>query len=104
MVRENSGVNQSIVAVAGSVAQPIVYTKSYARLTGNKCYKCGELGHQSSTCPKQATKNLVVAEEGEAEGEQEGKKVYNDADPYAYDPNKVQEDEEGMPIRRSLVI
>ena len=46
----------------------------------------------------------MVAEEGEAEGEQEGKKVYNDADPYAYDPNRVQEDEESMPIRRSLVI
>ena len=48
--------------------------------------------------------NLVVVEEGKAKGEQEGKKVYNDADPYAYDPNEVQEDEEGMPIRRSLVI
>ena len=46
----------------------------------------------------------MVAEEGEAEGEQEGKEVYNDADPYAYNPNEVQEDGEGMPIRRSLVI
>ena len=48
--------------------------------------------------------NLVVAEEGEAEGEQEDEEVYNDADPYAYDPNEVQEDEEGMPLGRSLVI
>ena len=49
--------------------------------------------------------NLVVAEEGEVEGEQEGKEVYNDADPYAYDPNEVQEDEEGMPLgdRKSVV-
>ena len=30
--------------------------------------------------------NLVVAEEGEVEGEQEGEEVYNDIDPYAYDP------------------
>ena len=36
--------------------------------------------------------NLVVAEEGEVDGEQEGEEVYNDVDPYAYDPNEVQED------------
>ena len=30
--------------------------------------------------------------------------MYNDVDPYAYDPNEVQEDEEGMPLGRSSVI
>ena len=30
--------------------------------------------------------------------------MYNDADPYAYDLNDVQEDEEGVPLGRSLVI
>ena len=40
--------------------------------------------------------NLVMVEEGEAKGEQEGEKVYNDVDLYAYDPNEVQEDEEGV--------
>ena len=30
--------------------------------------------------------------------------MYNDANPYAYDPNEVQEDEEGVPLGRSLVI
>ena len=45
-----------------------------------------------------------MAEEGEVEGEQEGEEVYNDVDPYAYDPNEVQEDEEGMPLGQSLVI
>ena len=30
--------------------------------------------------------------------------MYNDVDPYAYDPNEVQEDEEGMPLGRFLVI
>ena len=75
-----------------------------ARLIGNKCYKCRELGHRSSTYPKQAAVNLVVAEEGEANSEQEGEEVYNDANPYAYDPNKVQKDEEGVPLGRSLVI
>ena len=48
--------------------------------------------------------NLVVVEEGEAKGEQEGEKVYNDVDLYAYDPNEVQEDEEGVPLGRFLVI
>ena len=48
--------------------------------------------------------NLVVAEEGEAKGEHKGEEVYNDDDPYAYDPSEVQEDEEGVPLERSLVI
>ena len=48
--------------------------------------------------------NVVVAEEGETNGEQEGEKVCNDTDPCAYDPNKVQEDEKGMSLGRSLVV
>ena len=47
--------------------------------------------------------NLVVAKEGEVDGEQEGEEAYN-ADLYAYDPNEVDEDEEGVPLGRSLVI
>ena len=89
-------------------AQPIANANPYARPTGNKCYRCGELGYRSNTCLKQATVNLVVAKKGEAKGEQDseedGEKVYNDADPYAYNPNEVQEDEEGVLLGRSLVI
>ena len=48
--------------------------------------------------------NLVVAEEGEVVSEQEGEKVYNDVDLYAYNLYDIQEDEEGMPSGRSLVI
>ena len=48
--------------------------------------------------------NLVEAKEGEAVGEQEGEEVDNDANPYAFDPNNVQKDEENMPLGRSLVI
>ena len=33
--------------------------------------------------------NLVVAEQGETEGEQEGEEVYNDANPYTFNPNEV---------------
>ncbi|KAL0016068.1 hypothetical protein SO802_003137 [Lithocarpus litseifolius] len=74
VVRENSSVNQSIVAIASFVVQSIANTNPYAKPTGNKCYVCKELGHRSSTFPKQATMNLVVAEEGEVEGEKEGKR------------------------------
>ena len=104
VARENNGVNQPIVAVACFAAQPIANANPYDRPTGNKCYRCGEPGHWFSSCPKRAAVNLVVAEEGEVEGEQEGEEVYNDVDPYAYDPNEVQEDEEGMPLGQSLVI
>ena len=48
--------------------------------------------------------NLVVAEKGKVDGEQKGEEVYNDVDPYAWDPNEVQEDEEGVSLGRSLVI
>ena len=48
--------------------------------------------------------NVVVVEEGETNGEQEGEEVCNDTDPCAYDPNEVQEDEEGVPLGRFLVI
>ena len=69
VVRENNGVIQSIMAVIGSTGQLIANANPYARPTKNKCYKCGELGYQSSTCLKQAVVNLVVAEESEEEGE-----------------------------------
>ena len=48
--------------------------------------------------------NLVVIEEGEVKDEQEGEEEYSDVDPYTYDLNEIQEDEEGVPLGRSLVI
>ena len=69
VARENSGVNQSTVAVVGSVVQPIANANPYARPTRNKCYRCGEPGHRSSICLKRVAMNLVMAEEGKVEGE-----------------------------------
>ena len=69
VARENSGVNQSTMVVAGSAAQPIANANPYTRPIGNKCYRCGEPGHRSSTCPKRAAVNLMVAEDGEVDGE-----------------------------------
>ena len=80
VARENNGVNQSTVAVTGSVAQPIANANPYARTIGNKFYRCGEPGHRSSTCLKRVVVNLVVAEEGEVDCEQEGEEVYTDVD------------------------
>ena len=34
---------------------------------------CGEPGHRSSNCPKRVAVNLVVAEKGKVDGEQEVK-------------------------------
>lgn len=92
------------MAVAGSVAQLIVNANPYAKPTGSKCYRCGEPRHQSSTYPKRVVVNLVVIEEGEAEGEQEGEEVYNVADLYAYNLHEIQGDEEGVLLGRFLAI
>ncbi|GFZ14970.1 hypothetical protein Acr_24g0011600 [Actinidia rufa] len=70
----------------------------YAKASGDKCYRCGEPGHHSNTCPKRATVNLVEPIPEEEDGGDDG----GDVDPYSYDPNEFQDEEEGEYLGRSL--
>ncbi|GFY83092.1 hypothetical protein Acr_02g0013320 [Actinidia rufa] len=95
----NSG-SQTKAVTTGSTTHQGGNPNPYAKVSGDKCYRCGEPGHRSNTCPKRATVNLVEPVPKEEDGgDNEG-----EADPYSYDPNEFQDDEEGEYLGRSLVI
>lgn len=88
--------------ITGSIACQGIIANLHAKAFGDKCYRCGKPGHRSSKCPKRATVNLVkqVHEDEEEEFEEEE----GDVKSYPYDPNEIQEEEEGELLGRSLVI
>ena len=60
--------------------------------------------HRSHSCPKWATLNVVEQVEEGAEVENEDEVGVEGADPYSFTSNEIQENEEGEPLGRSLVI
>ncbi|XP_057509160.1 uncharacterized protein LOC130791849 [Actinidia eriantha] len=93
----NSG-SQTKAVTTGPTTRQGGNPNPYAKASGDKCYRCGEPGHRSNTCPKRATVNLVEPVPKEEDGGDDG----GDVDPYSYDPNEFQDEEKDSSQRHKI--
>ncbi|XP_050254013.1 uncharacterized protein LOC126700075 [Quercus robur] len=95
------------VSIRDQVSLQTLYTLNEAITLSKKIeYQHLRADSKFSNRNLESSSSIANKEEDEAKGEQDskedGEKVYNDADPYAYNLNEVQEDEEGVLLGRSL--
>jgi hypothetical protein len=82
------------------IVPPEALRNPYARPNSDKCYRCGQPGHQSNQCPRRSTINLIEpGEETYLAGEEE-----EDETTYTYDENEIIRGDDGELLSRSLVV
>jgi hypothetical protein len=95
-VNSSSNVTRQLVTIPPS-------NNPYARPSPEKCFKCNQSGHRSYQCPRRQMVNLIEAETGEGEGEEDGEEgVVRDDQPDCEE--ELADADKGLSLSRSLVI
>jgi hypothetical protein len=82
------------------IVPPKAPRNPYARPNSDKCYRCGQPGHQSNQCPRRSTVNLIEpGEETYLVAEEEEGEIA-----YTYDENEIIRGDDGELLARSLVV